>query len=452
MDLCVGVRSGRDMKIKHFRAPTMQEAIARIKVELGSDAVILHQKNVRVGGFLGFGARHEVEVLAAVDESTRPAPEPARPAPDTGRPPAASRFQVDMDSILPWEVKEEREIAPPPQVREQVVPAASEAPAAGPSAAASAPIEAPSALVVEIKDAVLREIKGQMRESLSSAVGEVTQRVEDVVSRLELMGQAKSAWSPGQQRFHDRLVKQDVEPATVRQILARLHALGATHEPALSERFPEVLGEMVRFGGPILPPSAERQGPRLVALVGPTGVGKTTTIAKLAATWILHHKASVGLITFDTYRVAAVDQLKVYGDIIGIPVEVVLTPGGLREALKRLVSRDLVLIDTPGRSPSHKLHLSELRSFLEVAPDREVHLVLSAPTTRVNLMQAVESFRHVGVDRLLFTKTDEAVTMGAVVSVASAVGLPLSYVTVGQSVPDDLVIADRALMLKGLVG
>ncbi|MEB3236424.1 MAG: flagellar biosynthesis protein FlhF [Candidatus Sericytochromatia bacterium] len=444
------------MKIKQFRAPTMQEAIARIKVELGSDAVILHQKNVRVGGFLGIGARHEVEVLAAIDETNRPAHEPARP-------PARPSVQVDMDSVLPWEVKEDPEPSPLLEQRARIVPAAG-TPAAAvpvspmPAEAAEEPQGAPvpalesSALVAEIKDAVLREIGGQMRESLTSAVGEVTQRVEDVVSRLEQMGQAKSAWTPGQQRFHDRLVKQDVEPALVRQMLARLHALGVAHEPALSERFPDVLGEMVRFGGPILPPGPQREGPRLVALVGPTGVGKTTTIAKLAATWILHHKASVGLITFDTYRVAAVDQLKVYGDIIGIPVEVVLTPGGLREALKRLDSRDLILIDTPGRSPSHKLHLSELRSFLDVAPEREVHLVLSAPTTRVNLMQAVESFRHVGVDRLLFTKTDEAVTMGAVFSVASAVGLPLSYVTVGQSVPDDLVVADRDLMLKGLLG
>ncbi|MEB3298487.1 MAG: flagellar biosynthesis protein FlhF [Candidatus Sericytochromatia bacterium] len=447
------------MKIKQFRAPTMQEAIARIKVELGSDAVILHQKTVRVGGFLGFWARHEVEVLAAVDETSRPSPV----APPSGAPleKPVGGVQVDLEAVRPWdpEVAEQspkvvdevparsegRTLAVPP-LESRREPASAEEGRTVPSDVAA------EGIVAEVKQAVLREIRGQVRDSLAEAVGDVTQRVEDVVLRLEQMGQARSTWSPAQQRFHDRMVKQDVEPALVRQMLARLHALGATHEPALTERFPEVLDELVRFGGPILPPPPDHDGPRLVALVGPTGVGKTTTIAKLAATWLLQHKASVGLITFDTYRVAAVDQLKVYGDIIGVPVEVVLTPGGLREALKRLESRDLVLIDTPGRSPSHKLHLSELRSFLDVAPGREVHLVLAAPTTRINLVQAVESFSQVGVDRLLFTKMDEALTQGALISVANGVGLPLSYVTVGQAVPDDLVVAGRDLLLKGLLG
>ncbi len=150
----------------------------------------------------------------------------------------------------------------------------------------------------------------------------------------------------------------------------------------------------------------------------------------------------MGLVTIDTYRIAAVEQLKVYADIIGIPVEVVMTPGNLKEALARLEDRDLVLIDTAGRSPSHKLHLNELKTFLDVVPDREVHLVLAATATRANLMKAVSSFAHVGIDRLLFTKIDEAATLGSVVSAAYASTCPISYLTVGQSVPDDLKEAD----------
>lgn len=439
------------MKIRQYTAPTMQEALLKIKLDLGPEAVILHQRTLKKGGFLGFFGKDVVEVLAAVDTSPGERrrkrdgdPREAPPQASIEEPPA--RPALASGGIGPWD-------APPPQTREAVVPAApaATAPAAtAPAATAQSEASSTSATVAQVaedvKAAVLEQLlSNHVREAVSqaveTAVGDVAQKVEEVVSRLETALPSKGAWTPAQHRVYDLLLKKDLDAALARQILAKLHGQGAHTEGEMADRLPEAIASLLSVSGPIEPPS-EGKGPKVVALVGPTGVGKTTTIAKLAATFRLTHNKGVGLITIDTYRIAAVEQLKVYADIIGIPVEVVMTPGNLKEALARLGDRDLVLIDTAGRSPSHKLHLNELKTFLDAVPEREVHLVLAATATRANLLKAIQSFSHVGVDRLVFTKIDEAATLGSVVSAAHASSAPISYLTVGQSVPDDLKQAD----------
>ena len=135
---------------------------------------------------------------------------------------------------------------------------------------------------------------------------------------------------------------------------------------------------------------------RVVALVGPTGVGKTTTIAKLAANYRLREKRRVGLITVDTYRVAAVEQLRTYADIIDLPMEVVATPREMREAVARMGHLDLVLMDTAGRSPRDEVKIQELKSMLSEAEPDEVHLVLSSTAGAKSLIGTAEKFADVG--------------------------------------------------------
>jgi flagellar biosynthesis protein FlhF len=180
-------------------------------------------------------------------------------------------------------------------------------------------------------------------------------------------------------------------------------------------------------------------------------VGKTTTIAKLAANFALSRQAEMALLTIDTYRVAAIEQLKTYGDIIGLPVDVVLTPQSLKEALKTHQDKGLILIDTAGRSPYNRLHINELRSFLDVDPRVETHLVLSATTRLADLKQIVKHFASTGVDRLIFSKTDETDILGGVISIAHETGLPVSYVTTGQSVPDDIMVAEGPALARMVV-
>ena len=207
-----------------------------------------------------------------------------------------------------------------------------------------------------------------------------------------------------------------------------------------------LIESQIQCSGPI---AIERGKQKVVALVGPTGVGKTTTIAKLAANFRLRDGVKLGLVTVDTYRVAAVEQLRTYADIIELPMKVVTSPLEMRRAIDELADMDLVLIDTAGRSPREELQLQELKALLAEACVDEVHLVLSLATSPRVLTMTAEKFAHVGVTSLILTKLDEAAGMGNLVGVARDVDRPLSYFTTGQAVPDDIETADAGLERRG---
>lgn len=178
--------------------------------------------------------------------------------------------------------------------------------------------------------------------------------------------------------------------------------------------------------------------PLTVAFVGPTGVGKTTSVAKIAATLKLRHGARVGLITGDTYRIAAVDQLRTYAEIIGLPLEVVLSPGQMRQSCRRLEDLDVILIDTAGRSRTDRDRLDELRALVAAAEPHETHLVLSSVASARAMEREAAAFAAIGIDKVVLTKLDEAAGLGAALRVLRRVGRGLSYVTTGQEVPQDL--------------
>ncbi|MEL6798196.1 MAG: hypothetical protein AAFO89_15420, partial [Planctomycetota bacterium] len=157
--------------------------------------------------------------------------------------------------------------------------------------------------------------------------------------------------------------------------------------------------------------------PRTVVLIGPTGVGKTTTLAKLAATAKLRHGRHVGLITTDTYRIAAVEQLRTYADIIGLKLTVVASPAEMRPALEAMADLDEILIDTAGRSQHDEERLSELRTYLDEADPHEIHLVLSSIASEAVLTRAADNFAQLGPNRLIVTKLDEAVNLGVLLGV-----------------------------------
>jgi flagellar biosynthesis protein FlhF len=209
------------------------------------------------------------------------------------------------------------------------------------------------------------------------------------------------------------------------------------------------LCEAVELAIPVAPPIKAVAGTRrVVALVGPTGVGKTTTVAKLAATFKLAHGVRVGLITVDTYRIAAVEQLKTYAEIIDLPLAVVNDPAEMPRALDELGAVDLVFIDTAGRSPRDEVKIRELAEFLLQAKPDEVHLVLSAVAGERSLRSAVDRFAMVQVDRLILTKLDEAESLGGILAVPGLYSRPLSYLTTGQAVPDDIEPADRKRLAR----
>lgn len=208
----------------------------------------------------------------------------------------------------------------------------------------------------------------------------------------------------------------------------------------------QLAGVMVCGGG--LPKAGKRvhaatgmTRPLTIALVGPTGVGKTTTIAKLAAAYKLRHHVRVGLITCDTYRIAAVEQLRTYANIIDLPLKVCLTPRDVGEACQSLTDCDVVLLDTAGRSQHDAARIDELAGFIDAASADETHLVLSAVMAEDVLTSAARRFSVLKPDNLILTKLDEAVRFGVVPTVCANVGLKLSFLTTGQEVPEHIELA-----------
>jgi len=191
--------------------------------------------------------------------------------------------------------------------------------------------------------------------------------------------------------------------------------------------------------------------PKIVALIGTTGVGKTTTIAKIAARFVLERGISVALITADTYRISAVDQLKTYSDIIGLPLEIVYSAEELKPALRKHRGKQLILIDTAGRSQNNDYQMQELKDFLAVDSSIEKHLVLSATTKERDADRILDRFSGCKPDRLLFTKTDETDSLGLIVNLLYDRRIALSYLTNGQSVPDDIEPARAETLAKLLL-
>jgi len=195
----------------------------------------------------------------------------------------------------------------------------------------------------------------------------------------------------------------------------------------------------------------QQKGLKVFAFVGPTGVGKTTTLAKVSAQLALFQEKRVALITIDTYRIGAVDQLKIYAEILGLPLAVVMTPQELKAATDRFRGYDAVLIDTAGRPSKNKMGIAELKGFLDTIAPLEVFLVLSCTTKARDQYRIIEDFKCLNYTQLIFTKTDETDSLGLILNVACETKLPIAFITNGQSVPDDIRPGDPNELAKLII-
>lgn len=252
-------------------------------------------------------------------------------------------------------------------------------------------------------------------------------------------------------RISDRLKAADLHEELIRDLLQQvmdgLSARELEDESKVGRRLEQAMSNLVeRYI------NRERLNGKIVCLVGPTGVGKTTTIAKLAAHAVLVDHKKIALVTFDTYRIAAVDQLKTYGEILGIPIEIVFTPSELRNALDRLQAYDTVFVDTVGRSHQNAMQISELKAFMDGIGMADVHLVLSTTTRYDIMLDVVRTYMLAKPTSLLFTKLDEASTYGPLLNLSVETGLPISYLTNGQNVPDDILSPKPSDLVSLILG
>jgi len=388
------------MKIKRYLARSMPEAMSMVREDLGQDAVIIFSRKVRGKGILGLLGPPLIEVTAALDGG-------AGGTGPSGASAAAARAE-----------------APPP-----VPPAAQQA----------APVRSGGA--EEDAPAPRNEPPLPVQEPLRRELADLKQ----MLGRLLEQQGPPGAGEPFLQKWRRLLTEMDIDIAIVERLLDRLRRNGGF----LAEDGDRVKDLIIEGLEDMLVPvySVEGLKPVLV-FVGPTGVGKTTTLAKLAAQLALIEHRRVALVTIDTYRLGAVEQLRTYAEIMDLPLEVALTPADLAKALARHADVDYVLVDTAGRPSKNREQVKELQSFLEVI-DRpfDVLLVLSSNTKMRDLDRVTSDFQLLDYDKLIFTKVDETETLGCLINVVHGVGRPVVYITNGQNVPYDI----RAVDPRGLV-
>jgi len=393
------------MEVKTFRARTMQEALQLVRRTLGPDATLLQAREVRSGLFGWLPGAQQVEVLASADVQA-PCRLPPKAAQIPGREassPVATAAGLDrsdgLSALGSWECDYRARFR----------------------AAVRADQDEPRSLVEELSRPSPRfRIRHLSEAAFRLFTDLLAVEVQEDLAR-ELIERACQAADP---RDMD-------DPLMLRARVARL------------------LEDEIRVSGPLVVRPGQT---RVVALVGPTGVGKTTTVAKLAASYRLRQHRRVGLVAVDTHRIVAVEQLRAYADIIDVPLEVAATPRDVRAAIERLSGQELILVDTAGRSPRDEVKIQELKSLLADSCANEVHLVLSSAAGGACLQKTTEQFACVGVTALLLTKTDEAGGLGGLLSLLRSARLPLSYLTCGQNVPDDIEAADGRKLARIMVG
>ncbi|MBA5872580.1 MAG: flagellar biosynthesis protein FlhF [Nitrospira sp. CR2.1] len=394
------------MKVRTFHVASMHEAIRSIKETLGPDAVILSTKRVRSwdNGF-GLLGRSVLEVMAAIED----------------------------DAAVP-----------------EAAPLLDEAELDGPGTG-SAPV------VSAEESRFQRALQGAMEHRPEKATFNnhplLTSPRQAQISGTVTPAAAQGTAVQSFQRVYEDLLAQGVEHATaeacLRELRETLVEQGASQRHSSVQLLRTVLLDRVTTAGPLLSTAGEQ---KIALFVGPSGVGKTSTIAKLATHFGIVEQRSVALITMDTYRPAAVEHLRLYAEVLGVELAVAASCEDTQAAIERAREAELILIDTAGFNPYEPIAAQRWRGLLNRGLPLEVHLVLAAGTRVPDLVVSTSQCVDVPSLRLLFTKLDETTGYGGIFETTHRTGIPLSYWGTGQRVPDDLVQAQVARLGDLLLG
>jgi flagellar biosynthesis protein FlhF len=432
------------MQIKRYRGADMQEALQKVKLDLGTDAVILSTRQVRGGrGSFGLFGKPMMEVTAARDadlspedaatlatsnpavfnklsKGRRPGAAPSAGGDDLGMRQMMAKHRVETQGLL-------------------------------------APLQDD---IHELKD-ILRTASERGRDQAREEGSVASIRAE--MAEMRQMLHMLSAQSAGLRDanfpenlvvLYQQLLFNGMEDKFARRLIEEC---SRTVPPKDLEDFAYVkiflarmLMKIVRVTGGIQTDPGRQ---KVVALVGPTGVGKTTTVAKLASEQLLKHHRQVALITVDTFRIAAVEQLKVYAKIMGVPISVVNDKTELQQAIQSYSSKDIVFVDTGGRSQRDEMQMSELYSLFGNGSDAgmDVCLTIAATTKDADLTEISRKFGEVPLKSVLFTKLDETTQYGSIFNHSIRFKLPVAYLTTGQKVPEDLEMATKERMVDLLL-
>lgn len=372
------------MIIKRYIVNSMNEAMTRIRYELGKDAVIISQRKIRKPGIKGFFSKKIIEVTAAIENVKKSEDSVAESIEAIKKVVEKEGLNLDrpktnFNKSKENEKKEEQPLKDKEETETQ-------------------------------KDMDLMKEMQEMKIILSEMMNKTPEKAVRK-TKLQLKLEANE--------LNDKVVKK---------ILTKIKTIEGNLED--TEKAKIAIEKMISMS------KAKMEGK--VVLVGPTGVGKTTTIAKLAGKLSLVDKKKVGLITIDTYRIGAVEQLKTYADIMNIPFKVVFTLKEMEASIEAMKDCDVILIDTTGRSSKNTMQISELRAFVDRVNTSNVHLVLSCTTKNSDVNSIIEGYKVLNYNNVIITKLDETSTYGSILNILDAAKKPLSFITTGQNVPDDI--------------
>ncbi len=429
------------MIIKKFVAKTEEEAVKNARVELGDGMVIMNVRIVKPGGFFGFFRRAQTEVTAAIEEVSDKVQTGVKPSSlPSYRPSDSQKQEIDLSAVRDVAMKME-DIGK--KDREADKPKAAEVgkdPKEDTSGEDSS--KAISEKLDSIHSLIEKQIKGEQGESAESGKEEKGGNKEDdeISKFLSLIA--------------DTLRDNEVEEKYVNSIVEEARHLrkpGVSIDYMLSGIYQRLI---LKFGEAS---TIEKNSPESEAILflGPTGVGKTTTIAKIASRLVVQDKKRIALVTTDTYRVKAAEQLRTYADILNVPFRIVYVEDDMKSALKEFKNFDFVLVDTAGHSPKNDEQMGNQKQFIDLTKEAmkiNVFLVLSVTTKYRDLKNIADTYSRFTDYRLIFTKLDETTTLGNMLNLKLHTGEDVSYVTNGQDVPDDIEVFDAQKTVRVLLG
>ncbi len=413
------------MILKKFVAATEKEAIEMAKEELGSGALVTNIKKIKPKGLAKIFVRAKVEVTASLDEM---------PVYNEGE---KERLSSKVSSDIP--------IPPMQDVKKEK---------------GNEPEDEMSIQDKLEKLEMLLEMQMKENEQKETAF-EQKERTETVLENREPQREEPDDEPEEDERtvackelIRKQLIQNEVDEdvaASIMEDVDKALPRNASVNQILTSVYQKII---LMLGQPYLIDITKSRQTSFVFFLGSTGVGKTTTIAKIASRLKLEKKVNVALVTADTYRIAAVEQLKTYANIMGVPLKVVYSPDELGESLEELSEYDICLVDTAGSSHKNKKQMEEVRALIEQVPiaDRQVYLVLNASTKYSDLQEIAKVYADLTDFSIIFTKLDETSSSGAMLNMHIKTKCPLSYVTYGQNVPDDIAELNPQRVAKKLLG